>query len=220
MMRHLLSARCLNLILAAVVLSSASFAEAGFLLAPGAKWATFSARPEGAEATPNYYGYGGELTLGYSAHQVFDIAVFGSYIPGRRKSPEFGADDVSLVTWGGVLGFRFASSVYLGFKGGQSAYSVQKITDETEISGRYEGLGGGVSIGAISALSKQTFLQTTFDIMHHVLTSTGEVADGESAPKRRFDAVSISVAYVYNGYSSSFVQNKIFKSFLDSITFF
>lgn len=219
-MKRLLSyRRCFNLWLAAAALASASQAEAGLLLAPAAKWCTFSARPEGTEATPNYYGYGAELTFGYSAEQVFDIAVFGSYIPGRRKSPAFGADDVSLVSYGGVLGFRFASSVYLGFKAGTSAYSVQKLTDEKELAGRYEGPSGGISIGAISALSRQNFLQTTFDIMHHVLTSTDEAAGG-TVRKRRFDAVSISLAYVFNGYSSSVVQNKMFKSFLGSITFF
>lgn len=194
---------------------SASVAEAGILVSTAIKWTSFSARPVSTEATPNYYGYGGELTLGYSVGQVFDIAGFGSYTPGQRKNPEFGVDDATLVTYGGVLGLRFASSVYLGIKGGTSAYSIQKVTDENDIDHRHEGLGGGISIGAISAASKQSFFQTTFDLMHHVLKSTDD-----SSVTRRFDAVSISVAYVFNEQTSAMVKNKIFKSFLDSISFF
>lgn len=205
----------LNLLASISALTCASPGEAGILVSPSIKWSSFSARPVDTEATPNYYGYGGELTLGYSVNQVFDIAGFGSYIPGRRKSPEFGVDDATLVTYGGVLGFRFASSVYLGFKAGTSAYSIQKVTDEKDIAHRHEGLAGGFSIGAISSASKQSFFQTTFDLMHHVLKSSDD-----SSVSRRFDAVSISVGYVFNGQSSAMVKNRVFQSFLDSITFF
>lgn len=193
-------------------------AQAGFLIAPGVKWGSFSARPEGTEATPNYQGIGGELTVGYSVNQVFDLAVFGSYIPGSRKTPEFGVDDVSLINAGASIGLRFASSVYLGIKGGHSAYAVQNARDENEINTRHEGIGYGVSIGAIGELSKENFLQTTFDLTHHVLTSTDDTPG--VVAKRRFDGVSITVAYVFNGHSNSTVKNGIFKSFLDSITFF
>jgi hypothetical protein len=202
-------------------------AEAGLLISPVAKWTTFAARPTGTEATPNYYGYAGELGLGYSVGQVFDLTAFGSYTPGRRKNAKLGEDDVSLITYGGGTALRFASAVYLGFKFGHSIYSPQNVSEENEIVRRYEGLGGGVAIGAISPTSKQSFVQTTFELMHHVLTSSDRSddstnEDGSSATKltRRFDSVSIALAYVYNSNSSDRIQNKVFQGFLDSITFF
>jgi len=194
-------------------------AEAGILISPAAKWTTFAARPTNTESTPNYYGYAGELSLGYSFGQVFDLTAFGSYTPGRRKKATFAEDDVSLITYGGGTAFRFASSVYLGFKFGHSIYSPHKTTDENEIDRRYEGSGGGIAIGAISALSKQSFVQTTFELSHHVLTSSEQSSD-ESGLTRRFDSVAVAVAYVYNGQSSGKIENKVFQSFLDSITFF
>ncbi len=194
-------------------------AEAGLLLSPAAKWTTFAARPTGTEATPNYYGYAGELSVGYSVGQVFDITAFGSYTPGRRKKAKFAEDDVSLITYGGGTALRFASAVYLGFKFGHSVYSPQKVSDENEIVRRYEGLGGGVAIGAISPMSKQSFVQTTFEVMHYVLTLSDQSSDG-SGLTRRFDSVSIGLAYVYNANSSDRIENKLFQGFLDSITFF
>ena len=44
-------------------------AEAGILISPAAKWTTFAARPTNTESTPNYYGYSGELSVGYSFGQ-------------------------------------------------------------------------------------------------------------------------------------------------------
>jgi hypothetical protein len=140
---------------------------------------------------------------------------------------KFGEDDVSLITYGGGTAFRFASAVYLGFKFGHTIYSPQTVSNENEIGQRYEGSGGGVAIGAISPLSKQTFLQTTFELMHHVLTFSdqsvaGSSGIGSSSGKltRRFDSVGIALAYVYNASSKDKVDNKVFKGFLDSITFF
>ena len=198
-------------------------AEAGLLISPAVKWTTFAAVPTGSESTPNYYGYSGDLSVGYSVGQVFDLTAFGSYTPGRRKKAEFAEDDVSLITYGGGTAFRFASSVYLGFKFGKSVYSPQKVSDENEIVRRYEGHGGGVAIGAISPMSKQSFVQTTFELMHHVLTSSDQSSDGsglDSGLTRRFDSVSLALAYVYNANSSDRVENKVFQGFLNSITFF
>jgi hypothetical protein len=194
-------------------------AEAGLLISPAAKWTSFAARPTNTESTPNYYAIAGELSIGYSISQVFDLTAFGSYAPGRRRSAKFAEDDVSLITYGGGTALRLASSVYLGLKFGHSIYSPQQTSIETEINRRYEGLGGGIAIGAISPMSKQSFVQTTFELMHHVLTSTEQSSDG-SGLTRRFDSVSLAVAYVYNSYSSGRIENKVFQGFLDSITFF
>jgi len=193
--------------------------EAGLLVSPAAKWTSFAAQPNNTEATPNYYGYAGELTIGYSFGQVSDLTAYGTYVPGRRKLAKFAEDDVSLVSYGGGSALRLASSVYFGFKFGYSHYSPQKVSDENEIDIRYEGLGGGFAIGAISAMSKESFVQTTFELMHHVLTSNHQSTE-EFGSTRRFDSISIAVAYVYNANSSNRIENKVFQSFLDSITFF
>ena len=206
-----LSARSLAVAAALVV---GGQAEAGWYAAPTAKWASFAARPLADEPTPNYLGYGGALSLGYSAQQAFDFGVFGSYIPGRHGVASFGKDDVSLVSYGGELGVRVAESVYFGLKGGVSTYHLYGKPGEDEVPGRWHGPSGGVSIGAVAKTSKESFFHATFDVMQHVLEADDE-EDGQG--KRRFDSFSISLSYMFNSYDSRLIGPAIFKDFLDSI---
>lgn len=192
-------------------------AHAGVYFAPAVRWASFAARAESGEATPNYYGYGGALSLGYSVKQRVDIGAYGAYIPGRRKHAEFGADDASLVSYGGELGFRIAESVYFGLRGGSSSYQLYTRTDAAELGGLWRGPSVGFSIGAVAKLTKQSYFQTTLDVMQHILEADDET-DGPG--KRRFDSFGISLTYLFNGYDTSMIEDSIFKDFLDSAIFF
>ena len=87
-------------------------ALAGALVSPGVHWKSFSFRPLEQEPTPNYFGYGGSLRLGYSWAQVLDMALFGSYTPSQLN----GADDPMAASavhrFAGVaLGVRIKQSI-------------------------------------------------------------------------------------------------------------
>ncbi len=60
------------------------------ILGGAARWQLISERGSPRQATPNYYGVGGELQLGYSVHQMFDLAGFANYTPMSLKNTEVG----------------------------------------------------------------------------------------------------------------------------------
>jgi hypothetical protein len=199
----------------------ASEAKAGFLASPSAKWTTFSARPEGGEPTPNYFGFAAGLSLGYSVRQVFDLAFNAQFLPARLGNASFGANDSQMIFYGGELGLRIANAVYLGMRAGTAEYRLLYQQREEELPGRWSGPAGGVSLGAIHGASKDHFFQTSLDFLHAVTTRQDSIAGGgvQETGKRRFDAISISFAYVFNSYNNERIQNTIFKDFLDSISF-
>lgn len=201
-----------------IILCGAPVAEAGWYAAPAVKWATFAARPDGDEPTPNYYGYGGALALGYSAKQVFDLGAYGQYLPGTRGEANPKKAQTSLLSYGGELGFRIAESVYLGFRGGASTYHLLSADPERtgELEGTWHGPSGGIGLGAVSKVTKQSFVQTTVEFMQHVMART----DAPDSGKRRFDSFALSVQYVFNSEKSYGIENTIFKDFLDSMAFF
>ncbi len=193
-------------------------AEAGWYIAPSLKWGTFAARPEGAEPTPNYYGYGGAFALGYSAKQVFDLGAYGQYLPGTRKEANPSQIDATLNSYGGELAFRIAESVYLGFHGGMSSYHLLRADPERtdELKGKWSGPSGGMAIGAVSKTGKNSFFQTSVEFMQHVVANS----DDSSLGKRRFDSFALSVQYMFNSEKSYLVENSILGNFLDSMAFF
>ncbi len=200
------------------VLCCPTAAEAGWYVTPSLKWGTFAARPEGEEPTPNYYGYGGSFSFGYSARQVFDLGAYGQYLPGSRKEANPSDVDASLISYGGELAFRIAESIYLGFRGGPSNYQLLNPDPERsdELAGKWSGASGGMAIGAVSRVTKTSFFQTSVEFMQHVVANSDDPALG----KRRFDSFALSVQYVFNSEKSYLIDNTIFKDFLDSMAFF
>jgi hypothetical protein len=199
-------------------LAFAGTAEAGWYVTPAVKWSSFAARPEGNEPTPNYYGYGGALSFGYSAKQVFDLGAYGQYLPGTRREADPSDVQASLVSYGGELGLRIAESVYLGFRGGASTYHMMKPdpTRADELTGTWSGSSGGMALGAVSKVSKNSFFQTSVEFMQHVVAN----AKDSDLGKRRFDSFALSVQYVFNSEKSYLIENTMFKNFLDSMAFF
>lgn len=214
-----------RVLLVLAVLLPASIAEAGFLLSPSIRWGSFSAQAEDGEPTPNYFGYGGGLDVGYSFGQVFDIVGHYSFLPARLKSAKAGAQDASLTTYGGGLGLRIAESVYFGLRAGTTTYELHKALGTDELSGLWSGPSGGFSLGAVARVGKQSFIQTCFEVMHTVMQRDKAplLEDGTEVPdpgRRRFDAFGLSLAYVFNGAHSYKIENTIFNDFLDTLIFF
>lgn len=195
--------------------SVTDFAHAGMLIAPSAKWANLAFRPKTEEDTPNYYGYGGGLSLGYSIKQKFDLGLFANYLPGTRGGAKFGKTDAQLIFYGGEMALRLFSTIYLGVRGGLADYQLRKTTDTIDIPGHWSGGGGGFSLGAFFATSKRTFWQASIDIMMASIGSN----DPQVVDKRTVEAFSLSIAYVYNGYESYGIENNIFGDYLKSFIF-
>lgn len=198
------------------VMAFAGPAHGGVYLAPGLKWAVFSLRPQAVEPTPNYYGYGGVFSIGYSIRQILDFGAFGQYAPGTRKEARPGKADATLLAYGGETALRLSQAVYVGLRGGVGKYRLDRTIDATEVAGTWAGHCGGFSIGALAKFSKVSYLQTTFDVMHFVVASKSDPDLG----KRRIDAFGVSISYVFNGYTNYLIENTIFKDFLDSVMFF
>lgn len=201
-------------------------AYAGVYAAPALKWSAFSARSEHGESTPNYYGYGIGLGAGYSIEQVVDVGAYGVYLPGQLDAARPGADDATLSSYGGELALRLDDSVYVGLRGGIARYDLRHPSRPEELRGKWHGPAGGFSLGAVQRLGPQSFFQTSLDVMHTVVDNdrtdvpTDGVRASESSGKRRLDAFSLSIAYVYAGASVHHAQNGLMQSFLDTLSFF
>lgn len=206
--------RTLRLILVASLLALSDVSVAGVLVSPGVHWKSFSFRPKDAEATPNYYGYGGSLRFGYSLAQVFDLTLFGSYTPAQLESASSPTEPDALHRFVGVaLGLRIASSVFIEGRVGRLDYSLMQHKHPDEISGHWAGVGSGASIGGIIVAGKSHFWQVTLDA--DVGTKMQKVdATADDKQVRNVDAMSLSLAYVFNHFYNSSVDNSSIGAFL------
>ena len=180
---------------------------------------SFDAKDE--EPTPNYYGVGGALSVGYSAGQKLDMALFGQYSPGKKNRPIANDEDASFFAYGGELGVRFANSVYMGARGGTAAYNLLIPPTEHEIDGKWSGPAVGFSIGSYMNRDRDgaSSWQATLDVLHAIISPADEVAESYGDEKRRITCFSFSVAYVFNKQADNVIENMLFKSFLESSFF-
>jgi hypothetical protein len=189
-------------------------ARAGVYLSPSLRWSSFALRPAADEATPNYYGVGASAAGGYSVAQVFDLGGFYTYVPARLKSASLAGKDATLDSYGADVAFRIADSVYLDFRGGAARYHLIHQTRPEELPGRWHGPAGAVALGAVARLGKQSFFQTSLELLHTVL-------ENQDVPgKRRLDAFALSFAYVYNAEHKFRFEDTIYRDFLDGLSFF
>lgn len=191
-------------------------AAAGIYFSLGLKGGLMAPQALAEEATPNYYGGGPSLALGYSIKQVLDLGIYGGYSAGTREEPALRAADAELAIYGGDVGLRLGDTIYLGVHGGSSLLTVGKPSVDGEISGRWEGVGGGFCIAAIHKFNRERYFQTGVEFAHVVLDHVSD----KSQPTRKIDAFAISLAYTYNSFSSNAVDNSILGDFVRSINFF
>ncbi len=193
-------------------------AAAGIYASPSVRWSSFALRPVEGEPTPNYYGFGASVALGYSVAQILDVGAFYTQVPGRLESAALMGHDASLADYGADVALRLGDSVVLDFRGGRAHYVLRRQKRPEELPGKWTGPAGAVAIGAVSRMGKQSFFQTSLEVLHTVL----ENDDGGSAPmgKRRLDAFALSFAYVYSAHQTFRFEDTIFRDFLDGMTFF
>ncbi len=210
-----------KLFLTGLALASASETVAGPYAYPAFGWAVLAPRPTLEEATPNYYGYGAALSLGYSMKQVIDLGAYANYLPASRKDARIGAEQASFLTYGGEVALRVADSVYVSLRGGTATYRLiapdPALT--TELVGAWGGPFGGIGIGAVSRLGRQTMLQTTIELMHTIVEPEDSVRSGASGT-RRLDSFGLSFGLMLSSDQRSSVEDTIFKDFLDTLNFF
>lgn len=204
--------------LSATVLLGPELAVAGIYATPSLRWSSFGLRPIADEPTPNYYGFGGSAALGYSFAQVFDLGGFYTYVPARLKSASLMGHDAILTAYGADVALRLADSVYIGLRGGRAQYQLRSQKLPEEIPGTWTGPAGSVAIGAVSRLGKQSFFQTSLELLHTVIEAT-EATTPDSG-KRRLDAFAISLAYVYNAHQKFRFEDTIYRDFLNGLSFF
>lgn len=199
-------------LVAAVTGSSAALG--GVLLTTSLSWSVFSVRPlEETHKSPNYYGLGAGLVIGYSLFQKFDLGAYTDYTPGVRAQVSPGKEELSLVRYGALLATRIEEKIYLGLKGGLGVYHLMtKKNDDYELPGMWQGPGGTLMIGAIHKADKENFWQLTFEITHMVLDKIqlekGEVREG----KRRLDEFRLTASYSFNGFFNHLIGKSLFRS--------
>lgn len=202
-MRHLLT------FLVLVVYLMPDAARAGVLGGVSTHWRTFSLRPLGEEATPNYFGYGVGANFGYSLGKIFDLGAYVNYTPSQIKAAGIGEEDLQLVEYGGQLAFRIGSIVYLGFRGGRFAWRRIRESWPGEPAGYWRGPGGAISLGAFGSTGKVTYVQFSVDVGSAVLTRE----DRFDETSRSLDSFGITLTYVFIGLDLAGFDNVLLNNY-------
>ena len=193
--------------------SYAPDAISGVLISQGINWNNFVFEPETNEKTPNYYGYGGRISVGYSVAQIWDLALYGQYAPGRLNAAELLKEDARVYSYGAETAFRIADAVYVGGRGGIAGYGLSHRNLPEEVSGRWEGVGGNVSLGLIMPVSRVNMWQASIDF--------GQVSvkpvENPSAATRRISTISVTLAFVYNNLQTTRFDDAIYNNLLKNI---
>ncbi len=187
---------------------------AGALVSIGPNWNNFVFEPLDQEQTPNYYGYGARASFGYSIQRVWDVALYGHYAPGRLDSASATKEDARFYHVGGETALRIAKAVYIGFRGGPAYYRLVNQLETTEVSGKWSGYMAQGSLGLILPTTKATSWQTTLDIGQATLRPS----DDPSAKPRTLSQISLTLAFVYNGYQSTAVDTAIFNNWIRNLS--
>jgi hypothetical protein len=184
-------------------------AQAGLMVVPSIKWATYSFEPVDDEITPNYFSYGLSLSAGFSIMQTADVAVFGNFFPGRLKSAMWMGREAEFVNYGVEIATRIEKTLYLAVRGGPSVFRLFSQRDANEVpEGSWDGTAIGISMGAIFPISRSHFMQFSIDMMQ------SKVKHDTLLEERTIDMFSISASYVFNDFQKFFKGNKLLKSFL------
>lgn len=205
--------RLLNLFLfVGVFFADAERCYAGFLFTIGPNWNNFVFEAERNEDTPNYYGYGGRMSWGYSVGQVADFGLYTQYSPGRLNSAMPPRTDAALMDYGAEVGFRLANVLYVGARGGMWKYQLFKAFQDNEIRGAWLGLGGTISVGMLMPISKRTSWQTSLDMGQGVLQQLKGATSATTTRYRKLSRVGVTLAFVYNDDGVSSVAESLFNS--------
>jgi hypothetical protein len=189
--------------------ASASIAFGGTLISPGVSWSNFVFEPVDNEATPNYYGYGAKLTLGYSVDQVWDLGFYGQYIPGKLKAASTINPDATVMSYGLETALRVNHSLYLGVRGGPTTYHLLRHVEPEQVDGEWEGLSGSAMLGLILPASKQVFWQFTAEYGTASLRRKDLDLDSEN---RRLSIFSVMLSFVLNSDQSTRLDNILLRN--------
>ena len=168
--------------------------SAAVLFKPSIRWADFAFQPVDREDTINYYGYGGELGVGYTWTDSFDTAIVLQYQPGKRETAGFLSPHATAQFAGPEFGFRFYKIMVLGLRVGIQKYQLNTKKFDSEIDGTWTGPAGGFSLGFVASAEKDNFWQIAIDAMEGVLINSADDSQGS----RRLDSFGISATFVYN----------------------
>lgn len=204
-------------LLTLAMMSFAPSGFAGYLFSIGPNWNNFVFEAETDENTPNYYGYGGRLSWGYSIGQVFDLGMYAQYTPGRTTSPSMLNGDAAVYDYGGELGVRVLGVFYIGARGGAWKYQLYKRQQMAEIGGIWSGWGGSGSLGMILPVSKRASWQTSFDMGRAIVEKDNKTLADLGTRYKKLSKLSITMAFVYNDFDAASAGTSLINSFYDSL---
>lgn len=187
------------------------------LFTPAVGWSTFSFEAENEEVTPNYQGLTLDVTYGYSFDQKIDLAAYVSYISANTGVFKVNGETAALSHYGAKFGIRVQKAVYIGIYGGGSMYQLYTAKEEVEHKGTWEGVNGGLEIGAILPKRKTKAYQVSFKIDESILSKLNR-EDGEEKVLKRLDTFTLTLAYVMNGKKSS-IDDSFLGHYLKSLSF-
>lgn len=194
--------------------TSAELARAGVLLSVGPNWNNFVFEPLEKEETPNYYGYGARVSAGYSIQRVWDLALYCHYSPGKLNVASALKEEARFYHMGAETGLRIAKAVYVGFRGGPALYRLVKQNEASEVTGQWTGYNVQGSLGLILPTSKATGWQASLDMGQ----ASVRPSDDSSVKPRTISQVSVTLAFVYNGYQTSAVDTAIFNNWIKNLS--
>lgn len=190
----------------------ASPCRAGAYGSLGPNWNNFVFEPLEYEETPNYYGYGGRGSFGYSIGQILDLGLYGHYAPGRLNAATSTQTGAQFYHLGAETALRLANAVYVGIRGGPASYRLSKAYEEAEVLGTWTGSMIQGSVGLILPVGKTPAAwQTTLDLGQATLKS----ADDPTLKARTLTQISLTLAFVYNVKQSTAVDTAILNKWIN-----
>ncbi len=194
-------------------LLASDICQAGLLGSGSLDWGIFSWRPRTNEPTPNYHGLSPGFTLGYSFEQVFDLALYGNYIPGSQSLPKVGEENASLLLGGLTLGLRLKEQLFFSLLAGGGQYNlVHSNSDANEVKGKWLGKSGGIAFGSVIKINRQISWQLSMKLIHMIADKINITsADDPDKKSRRLDVFMFSVGYTFNEFLSQFSENSLLR---------
>ncbi|WP_132320326.1 hypothetical protein [Pseudobacteriovorax antillogorgiicola] len=178
----------------------------GVLAGVGMHWRNLSFQPLEEEDTPNFFGYGLRLELGYSVWNHIDLKLLGCATPMNKGAAKLFDGDVIVVNYGAGLGFRFVDSVYIGAEYGALSYDTPSHHTHNQTVGTWKGNGMTLQLAGYWQTDRETYFQVG------VAASSVRVesASDEAGLERKVDTFMLNVTYLFIGAERSGLPLSVF----------
>lgn len=193
---------------------SSNFCKAATFFAPKVGYSIYSMNPEQDEKTPNYHGYFGQVSGGFSFLENLDLGLLINYTPGSYRKAELDSQHTGLLNYGACLNVRVQKTLSFSLLALKSHYEHISEHHPDALKGRWQGPGLGVGLGMLFEVSRSDFIQLEVSIQQSWLSAEDTDAGYSVPSKRRLSAFSVGVAYFIGNFQSFFTESKLFKGMI------